>query len=100
VVNPSGGGPVMYLVSRKLENESTFRQIGSTGTSRRVEGLPRGFKAFVDDTLPGGANNFQYQIVGQRGDTFSEPSEIFTVVIGMGSGGGLNTQTSTLKMAA
>ena len=99
-VNPSGGGPVTYIVSRKLENETAFRQIGTTGTSRPVEGLPRGFKAFVDSTLPSGANNFQYQIVGQRGDTFGEPSKIFTVVIGSGSGGGLNTQTGTLKMAA
>lgn len=94
----ASGGTVTYLVSRKLENETTFRQIGATGATRTSEGLPRGFKAFVDDTLPAGANNFQYQIVGQRGDTLGEPSEIFTVVIGSAGGGGV--QNNTLKMAA
>lgn len=98
-VNPGNGGPVSYLVSRRLMGETAFTQIGSTGTSRRPgEGLPRGFKSFTDSTLPAGANNFQYQIIGQRGDTFGEPSEVFTVIIGGVGDGSMNQ--ATLRMAA
>ncbi|MBY0311825.1 MAG: hypothetical protein K2W85_07130 [Phycisphaerales bacterium] len=90
-------GAVAYVVKRKLAGETGFRVIGTTGTSRPVLGLPRGFRAFVDDTLPGGSNNFQYMIQGQRGTVFGPSSDIFTVVIGNAGDG---TQFAELKMAA
>lgn len=90
-------GAVAYVVKRKLAGETGFRVIGTTGTSRPVLGLPRGFRAFVDETLPSGSNNFQYMIQGQRGSVFGTSSEIFTVVIGVAGDG---TQFAELKMAA
>lgn len=90
-------GAVSYIIRRKLATESAFRIIGFTGTSRPILGIPRGFRAFVDDTLPGGSNNFQYMIQGQRGTVFGPSSDIFTVVIGNAGDG---TQFAELKMAA
>lgn len=96
-VNDSNSGPVTYIVKRKLAGETGFRVIGTTGTSRPVLGLARGYKAFVDETLPSGSNNFQYMIQGQRGAVLGTSSEIFTVVIGVSGDG---TQFAELKMAA
>ena len=39
----------------------------------------------------------QYMIQGQRGQTYGNPSEVFTITIGVGAGGGM---VAELKMAA
>ena len=92
-------GAVTYIVSRKLATQSAFGVIGTTGSSNSTSGanLPRGFKFFDDTSLPSGANNMQYMIQGQRGQTYGNPSEVFTITIGVGAGGGM---VAELKMAA
>jgi hypothetical protein len=95
----SGNGAVAYIVSRKLASQTSFSVIGTTGSSTSTSGagLPRGFKFFDDVSLPSGANNMQYMIQGQRGLSYGTPSEVFTVTIGVGAGGGM---VAELKMAA
>lgn len=95
----SGNGAVTYIVSRKLATQSAFSVIGTTGSSTSTSGagLPRGFKFFDDTSLPSGANNMQYMIQGQRGLSYGTPSEVFTITIGAGAGGGM---VAELKMAA
>jgi hypothetical protein len=99
--DPSNTGSTTYLVSRKLAGETDFRVVGTAGTSRSTFGanLPRGYKFFDDDKLPAGSNNMMYMVQGQRGKTYGEPSQIFTVTIGAAGGSG-DVQTATLKMAA
>lgn len=89
----SPGSGAVYLVKRKLAGESEFSLIGTADPDSRGNR----FKSFTDDSLPAGANNFEYIFQGKRGSNFGPESAIFLVRIGTGGGG---ATVQELKMAA
>lgn len=80
----SGGdsGSTVYLIRRKLSGENSFTMIGAAGTTRGGR-----YKTFTDDTLPGGSNNIQYIIQGQRGSVMGPDSAVFVVTLGVNGPG-------------
>ena len=89
----SPGSGAVYLVKRKLASESNFSLIGTADPDSRSNR----FKSFLDDSLPPGANNFEYIFQGKRGSVFGPESAIFLVRIGTPGGGAI---VQELKMAA
>lgn len=89
----SPGAGAVYLVKRKLAGESEFTLIGTADPDSRGNK----FKSFLDDSIPAGANNFEYVFQGKRGSVFGPESAIFLVRIGTGGGG---ATVQELKMAA
>lgn len=69
--NPVGTSGTSYIITRKLPTESDFRFVGVTGERR-----------FVDNTFIAGPDSVQYQVQGQRADSASPVSEIFTLRFG------------------
>lgn len=69
--NPTGTSGTSYIITRKLPTESEFRFVGVTGERR-----------FVDNTFIAGPDSVQYQVQGQRADSASPVSEIFTLRFG------------------
>ena len=69
--NPTGTSGTSYIITRKLPTESEFRFVGVTGERR-----------FVDNTFIAGPDSVQYRVQGQRADSASPVSEIFTLRFG------------------
>lgn len=69
--NPTGTSGTSYIITRKLPTESEFRFVGVTGERR-----------FVDNTFIAGPDSVQYHVQGQRADSASPVSEIFTLRFG------------------
>lgn len=69
--NPTGTSGTSYIITRKLPTESDFRFVGVTGERR-----------FVDNSFIAGPDSLQYQVQGQRADSASPVSEIFTLRFG------------------
>ena len=91
---------VQYVIKRKVNNETTYTQIGTADPSR---GGARGTSAFTDETLLAGSTNIQYIITGKRGALVGPMSEVLNIVVGIGGGGGLfiqSTSSTPMKMAA
>lgn len=60
-----------FNVWRKLYGETTWTQVGATGS-----------KSFVDATVPQGTPSAIYYVQGQRGQNVGEPSETIAVIFG------------------
>lgn len=79
---------VVYTILRKINDQAAFAPVGTQNAARSGK---RGTTSWTDSTLPRGAENIQYTVVGQRTGV-SIPglmSEVFSVVLGVGGGGGL-----------
>lgn len=78
---PSAG--TAFTIHRKLEGQSAYQQIGTSGV-----------RTFTDETVPPGTPSVQYMIRGIRGDKVGQFSEAVTVYLGKtpmnGEEGGLS----------
>lgn len=95
--SPSSG--CTFVISRRIGSTGTYQICGS-GTSVRG-----GNYEFTDVSLPYGAPNASYIIVGKRSNPpqTGTPSEAVNVQFGVGGGGGMSIVSAdgaTLKMAA
>jgi hypothetical protein len=94
---------VIYTVRRRVNMQAAFSIIGAVPASRSGR---RGFTTFTDDTLATGSSNIQYMIVPQRGTLTGPSSDVYSVMLGVGGGGGFGVSvTSTpasgdIKLAA
>lgn len=79
------GGSIVYMVRRKLEGESAWTLIGGSGT-----------REFTDVTLPAGVDSVTYSVTAQRGSVSGPVS----IPLNITFGGGGDTVTATVKMAA
>ncbi len=100
--DPSTVG-VIYVITRKINNETTFTQVGTADAARAGT---RGTSSFTDESLQAGSTNIQYIITPRRGGSgglIGPMSEVFSVMLGVGGGGGLfiaSTSSTPMKMAA
>jgi hypothetical protein len=92
---------VIYIISRKINNEATFSQVGTADPSRAGA---RGTSTFTDNSLIAGSTNIQYLIIPRRGALIGPMSDVFSVTLGVGSGGGgmfiAATSSAPMKIAA
>ena len=89
--NPSGAAGTLWFINRKLSGESTFTQVGVSGS-----------RSFVDTTIPASSGGGMYIIHGQRGNSVGEQSLPFVIELGV-SGPGVtitNQFTGDLEAAA
>ncbi len=93
--NPRGVSSVVYFVQRKLNTETNFTLFDTVGE-----------KTVTDATIPRTAGGASYMITGRHGQQSGPTSETFSVVFGVGGGGGIVMTTSAdaatggMKMAA
>jgi hypothetical protein len=91
---------VIYVITRRINNETAFTQVGTADPSRAGA---RGVSTFTDNSLIAGSANIQYIITPRRGALIGPMSEVFSVTLGIGSGGGMMVASSSsapFKMAA
>lgn len=69
--NPPGTSGTSYIIRRRLPTQNDFTFIGVTGERR-----------FVDNTFVAGPDSVEYTVQGQRADSASPESEIFTIRFG------------------
>lgn len=83
VTQPDGLTGVQYLVSRRMQGQTTFTMLSSEGKN----------KSFTDMTLPVGVDRVEYIVQPKRGEVFGDQSHIFTVQFGSVMGGGMSIAT-------
>ncbi|MFI4917820.1 MAG: hypothetical protein ACIAS6_15105 [Phycisphaerales bacterium JB060] len=80
---------VFFQIRRKLDSESSFSIIGSTGT-----------KSFTDQAIASGTTSVVYNVTARRGELASPTSENIYVPFASGNGNPVSIKTATPKPAA
>lgn len=94
---------VIYIIRRKLGSESAFSIVGTAQPTRAGK---RGYSSFTDDTLPGNPGTVQYVVQAQKANKLSLASNIFSISLGFGGGGGMfvagtsQSDSSQIQLAA
>jgi len=85
--NAANSTGAYFKIERRLDNEQTFRLLGTTG-----------LKSFTDETIPVGTAQATYIITPYRGDIAGEPCEQF--VVPFAAQGGQQNGQQGLALAA